>query len=78
MHGVGFAEEPEKQGSFGSNRSELIASALLEARDGEKICPVQFSNVFSERVAQAGLTLDAMHLRSGSKADYSFALNLAA
>ncbi len=78
FHGVGFAEEPDQKGSFGSHRSELIAGALLDSRKRSAICPENFSRAFSQRVAQAGLSLDTMHLRAGSKADYSFVEHLAA
>ena len=78
FEGVGFAEEPEKQGSFGSNRSELIANALMAARAENTICNKPFLEAFVQQVAQAGLTLDDMHLRPGSKADYSFIEDLAA
>lgn len=74
--GIGFAEEPETKGSFGSVRSALVARALLASRDGESICPAQFHANFLSEVAAAGLDPKALHLRAGSIADYSAALQL--
>ena len=70
--GVGLAEDPGHNDSFGSARSRLAAVAIADARDGERFCWSRFELRFAEAVRDAKLDMKALWLNPGSKDIYSF------
>lgn len=70
--GLGFAEDPGGNDSFGSARSRLVAAALLAARAGDRFPWERFAVVFAEGVANAGLDIEALWLNPGSEDIYPF------
>lgn len=70
--GIGLAEDPGNNDSFGSARSRLAAAALASARDGERFCWTQFELRFAEAVRDAKLDMEALWLNPGSKDIYAF------
>lgn len=64
--GVGVAEDPGLEHSFGEHRCRLVAEALLAARDEGRHDVGARMRTVEEHFARAGLTLDAPYLNSGS------------
>lgn len=69
-HGIGFAESPGPDDSFGSSRSKLVAAALVAARDGGDFPYPAFTQRFAEGIAAARLDPSALHLNPGSEDIY--------
>jgi hypothetical protein len=64
--GVGLAEDPGAQGSFGSDRCELVAGAILAARESSEISISVFMTEFKQAIAEKGLQLERLYLNPGS------------
>ena len=70
--GVGLAEDPCGDDSFGSARSRLVAGALADARAGEALSWTDFETRFAAAVRVAELDIDALWLNPRSKDIYAF------
>ena len=66
--GLGFAEDPPGEESFGTHRCRLIAEALAEAHAQSLRGREERLAAIAGRFAAEGLSLDAPHLSAGSDA----------
>jgi len=64
--GIGFADDPSSGGSFGASRCELVADAILIARDGENIPIDTFLKAFELVMVDRQLNLDRPYLNPGA------------
>lgn len=64
--GIGFAEDPAGEASFGAHRSELLADALIDAWRGGRPTRLELEAAYRRRFVAAGLQPDHPHLEPGS------------
>ncbi len=70
--GIGFAEEPGQDSSFGEHRCRLVADGIIRAYEqGKKLLDERFQAV-AERFAEEGVDLEKPFLNPGSSDDYHF------
>ena len=67
--GLGFAEDPGGDESFGTHRCRLLAEALVAAASDGATSSTERVDVIARAFSEAGLSLDRPHLRPGSQAD---------
>lgn len=70
--GLGLAEDPGTEDSFGMHRCGLLADALIRAHEQRKRSVESRLSVVAERFAEAGISLDEPFLNAGSRDEYSF------
>jgi hypothetical protein len=70
--GLGFAEDPGSDESFGQHRCRLLAEGLLRAHEtGKDMIEARVHQV-AERFAEEGISLERPYLNPGSSNDYDF------
>ena len=70
--GVGLAEDPDRELSFGEHRCRLLADGIIRAYEqGKKSLNERFDSV-AERFEEAGIDVGKPFLNPGSSDDYSF------
>lgn len=73
--GVGLAEDPGQEFSFGEHRCRLLADGIIRAYEqGKKSLEERFQ-VVAERFAEDGIDLEKPFLNPGSSDDYHFQLH---
>ena len=70
--GLGLAEEPGQQFSFGEHRCRLLADGIIRAYDRGKKSLGDKYQVVAERFAEDGIDLEKPFLNPGSSDDYDF------
>ena len=70
--GLGFAEDPGGENSFGQHRCRLIAEGLLLAHEAGISAPEERLRVVIESFSEAGVSLDTPYLNPGSEDVYQF------
>ncbi|UWQ09225.1 T3SS effector HopA1 family protein [Aliiroseovarius crassostreae] len=75
--GVGFAEDPTGEISFGAARSKLVAEAMLSSRISHRMDTDKFWSEFLALCAARGLDPDALHLNPGSSDTFYFPAEIA-
>ncbi|MFL5735104.1 MAG: lanthionine synthetase LanC family protein [Chloroflexia bacterium] len=70
--GLGFAEDPGSEESFGQHRCRLVAEGLLRAHEVGKSGIPERVDMVEERFTEAGISLDRPYLNPGSPGDYEF------
>lgn len=68
--GLGLAEDPGGGGSFGTNRCELLAEAIVDAHHSGAHAVADRLELVATRFAQAGVDLDVPYLNPGSSDSY--------
>ncbi|MBI1494034.1 T3SS effector HopA1 family protein [Halocynthiibacter styelae] len=64
--GIGFAEDPDGEISFGAARSKIVAQAILSSRCSTGTYVERFWSDFCQICDARSLDLDALHLNAGS------------
>jgi hypothetical protein len=70
--GVGLAEEPGQDSSFGEHRCRLLADGILRAYEQRKKSLNERLRIVAERFAEDGIDLEMPFLNPGSADDYHF------
>ena len=70
--GVGLAEEPGQEFSFGEHRCRLLADGIIRAYEQQKKSLHERLQIVAERFAEDGIDLEMPFLNPGSADDYHF------
>jgi type 2 lantibiotic biosynthesis protein LanM len=70
--GVGLAEEPGQDSSFGEHRCRLLADGIIRAHEQRKKSLNERIRIVVERFAEDGIDLEMPFLNPGSADDYHF------